>query len=151
MTQDTMRPVDRATLGAWRLGNIVGWSLGALVVAVATNFAARILIDDVMDAALDPLTGGTVVPESVGTLLSAVLVGTALGAVIGSRVWTRPVLVSVVVALFFVALWPFAVVASGSSGPWMAALSIAHLACAGVASHLLSRRRLALTSEANAG
>jgi hypothetical protein len=123
------------------MGRVIGWSLGALIVAVAMDFAAAILIDDVLDAAIDPITGGAVVPQPISTVLTAVLVGGSVGGVVGSRVDFRPIVVSVVVVLVYLGLWPLAVVGTGTSGNWLVIGVIVHIGSAAAAARLMSRRR----------
>ncbi len=140
-SRDALKPMDRAVLQTWRIGNIIGWSLGALIVAIAMNFAASILIDDILDAAVDPITGGAVVPYAISGAITAILVGGSAGAVVGSRVVARPLVVSVVVVLIYLAVWPFALLGLGLSGVWIALAIVAHVASAVAAARLMARRR----------
>lgn len=137
---ETLTAAQRGEVRVGRVGNVVGWSIGALIVAVAMEFVAMILVDDVLDAAIDPLTGGSTVPDGIAVVLSGLLVGGALGGVIGSRVRARPVLVSLLVTLLYLALWPFALMVSAPGGLWIAIGAVAHLASAGAAARFMSSR-----------
>lgn len=144
MRDENMNRLDRGTLGVWRLGNILGWSIGALVVGVAINFAANILFVDVLDAAIDPFTGGAVVPAAIELVFTAVFVGAAIGAVIGSRVYRLPLPTAAVVMLIYLSLWPFAtiaVMAWSNMGVVIAVSAVLHLAVALAAARYMSRRR----------
>lgn len=119
----------------------VGWCLGALVVAIALSFATGILFDDVLDAAIDPFTGGAVVPGWIEMAGTALIIGGAIGGVIGSRVDRGAVGLSVAVALFYVAMWPFAVFLA--TGGEMAISLGLHLGAAALAARWMQRRRAA--------
>jgi hypothetical protein len=141
---ENMNRLDRGTLGVWRLGNILGWSLGALVVGVAISFAAEILFVDVLDAAIDPFTGGAVVPAAIELVFTAVFVGAAMGAVIGSRVYRQPMLTAAVVMLIYLSLWPFATIAARASSNFGVAIAVSavlHMAAGLAAARYMSRRR----------
>ena len=136
---------DSATLRAWRAGNLIGWSLGALIVGMALSFAVDILTYDVLDAAIDRVvSGGAIVPPEVAVVYSGLIVGGGMGAVIGSRVYRWPVMTSIVVVLILLARWPFSMIDARFLDPgwlWMS-LSIAlHLGAAVLAARLLYRRR----------
>lgn len=115
-----------------------GWALGALVVAVALSFGTEILFVDVLDEAIDPLTGGAVVPEWIQAIGTAVIVGGAVGAVVGSRV-AHAVPLAIVTTLVYVALWPFATLI-GREG-FVGALVLLHVGAAAGVAHLVQRRR----------
>jgi hypothetical protein len=128
----------------WRLGNILGWSLGALVVGVATYFAAGFLFVDVLDAAIDPFTGGAVVPAPIQLVFTAVFVGAAIGAVIGSRVYRLPMLTAAVVMLIYLSPWPFATPAAWEWSDFGVAIvvsAVLHMAAGLAAARFMSRRR----------
>lgn len=121
---------------------VVAWCLCALIVAVLMSFAASILIVDVLDAAIDPLTGGAVVPDPIAVLLTGLLVGGSLGAVVGSRIDRRPVAVSVAVLIVYMLIWPMLWVLADSA-LWLSVSIVVHVVSAVLAAHLLSRGRLA--------
>lgn len=115
-----------------------GWALGALVVAIALSFAANVLFVDVLDAAIDPLTGGAVVPEWIEVTGTALLVGGAIGGVVGSRVARGAVALSVGVTLLYLFTWPFAVFITRG---WLLAVGAAlHVAAAALAARWMRRR-----------
>jgi hypothetical protein len=114
-----------------------GWALGALIVAVALSFATDVLFVDVLDAAIDPFTGGAVVPEWVQAV-GALITGGAIGGVIGSRVALHPVGVTVATTIVYLLLWPFATLFG--SGGLMAAAAVVHLVAAIAAARWFERR-----------
>lgn len=118
-----------------------GWCLGALVVAIALSFATNILFYDVLDELIDPFTGGAVVPHWIQVYGSALVVGGAIGGVIGSRVNRGAVGLSVAVALVYVAMWPFA--AFFASGMLMATGLALHVLAAAFAARWMRRRATA--------
>lgn len=115
-----------------------GWALGALVVAVALSFATEVLFGDVLDAALDPLTGGAVVPEWIQATGTALIVGAAVGGVIGSRV-EHAVPVAIMTTVVYVALWPFATLVG--RGGLVGVVVVLHVAAAAAVAHLIRRAR----------
>jgi hypothetical protein len=115
--------------------------IGTVVIAIAMNFAASILIVDVLDAAIDPVTGGAVVPDAVSALLTALLVGAAVGFVVGSRVTQQPVAMSVAVMIIYLALWPMAVIEWRGSGPLLIFGFGAHVTFAALAAWLIAGRK----------
>jgi len=117
----------------------VGWCLGALIVAVAMAFASNILVMDVLDAAIDPWTGGAVVPDPVTALLTALLVGGSAGAVVGSRVPRGAVAAALVVVLIYFFVWPMSFTGI-EQGEWMAVSVTLHFGCAAVGAHLMAKR-----------
>lgn len=116
-----------------------GWALGALIVGVALSFATNILFVDVLDAAIDPFTGGGVVPEWIEASGAALMVGAAIGGVIGSRVTSSPVAWAVVTTFVYLTLWPFATLFA--TGRVMAVSAVLHLLAAAGAAHWFARRR----------
>ena len=86
MSEQHYGTLDRQPARELGMGRVFLWCLGALVVASAMSFAADILFYDVLDAAIDPFTGGGVVPGPVALIGSGLLVGGSIGLVIGSRV-----------------------------------------------------------------
>lgn len=147
MTEPELNSLDKSTLNAWRIGNVLLWSLGALVVAVAMSFGSDILFYDVLDAAIDPFTGGGVVPDVIILVGTGLLVGASIGLVIGSRVYRSRILVAVLVTAFFVGFMPFAIPGAYGVGPILSAVGIASYfaGAAGVAA-LFERRSRAGTS-----
>ena len=142
MTNERMSTLDRGTLGLWRVANVIGWSLGALIVAIAVEYAADILFVDVLDAAIDVVTDGAVVPFEIAATVTALLVGAAIGAVIGSRVYRWQIPTAVAVTLVYLLAWPFATVMLGRNGWWIALSVVLHLASAILAARfMLTRRR----------
>lgn len=115
-----------------------GWALGALVVAVALSFVTNILFVDVLDAAIDPITGGAVVPEWIEAVGGGLIVGGAIGLVIGSRVGRGAVVLAAVVTAVYLALWPFGSL-FWSTGAMVASLFV-HLVAAMAIARLLQRR-----------
>jgi hypothetical protein len=142
---DKLSFADSATLRAWRAANLIGWSLGALLVAVALSFAVDILTYDVLDAALDlVVSGGAIPPPEVAVIYSALIVGGGVGAVIGSRVYRWPLTTSIVVMLIFLALWPSSMIDAGWVDPkwfWTSLSFSLHLGAAALAARLIYRRR----------
>jgi hypothetical protein len=142
---DKLSFADSATLRTWRAANLIGWSLGALLVAVALSLAVDILTYDVLDAALDiVVSGGAIPPPEVAVVYSALIVGGGVGAVIGSRVYRWPLTTSIVVMLIFLALWPSSMIDAGWLDPgWLwTSLSVSlHLGAAVLAARLIYRRR----------
>jgi hypothetical protein len=122
-------------------GAAFGWALGALIVAIALSFATNILFVDVLDAAIDPFTGGGVVPEWIQAVGSALIVGGAIGAVIGSRVARGAVGWAIGTSAFYVLLWPFA--SLFLSAPLMVTAMVLHVVAAALAARWMSRRKLA--------
>ena len=141
MTEPELSTFDRSTLGAWRVGNIVGWSLGALVVAVVVSFGANSLFVDVLDAAIDPFTGGSVVPAPIELIGSGLLVGGSIGLVIGSRVYRARIWVAVAVTVIFLVITPFAFLAAMGTGPvWATLGTMSYVVAAGVVAWLFDRK-----------
>ena len=116
----------------------LGWALGALVVAVAMSFAANILFVDVLDAAIDPFTGGAVVPEWIEAVGTALLVGGAIGGVIGSRVGPRAVAIAVGVTVLYLLMWPFAVFLA--RGLLLPVAAVLHVVAATLVANWMQRR-----------
>lgn len=85
----------------------VGWALGAFVVALALTVGTTILFIDVLDAAIDPITGGAVVPDWIHGSFRGLVVGGAIGGVIGSRVRRGAVVLAAATALLFLSMSPF--------------------------------------------
>ena len=130
MTEQELTTFDRKTSGAWRIGTSILWCLGALVVAVAMSFAATSLFYDVLDAAIDPFTGGAVVPEPITLIGSALLVGGSIGLVIGSRVHRARIWIAGIVAALYLSSAPF---------PFMTALRVGYVwRVLGIASYVLA-------------
>jgi hypothetical protein len=142
---DELSFADKMTLRTWRAGNLMGWSLGALLVAVTLSLAADILTYDVLDAALDiVVSGGAVPPPEVAVVYTALIVGGGVGAVIGSRVYRWPLSTSIVVTLIYLALWPFSTPVALWLGPgwfWTSLSVSLHLGAAVLAARLIYRRR----------
>lgn len=117
----------------------IGWALGAVVVAVAVSLAMEILFVDVLDAAIDPIVGGGVVPETVQIVGTALVVGAAIGGVVGSRVHNRAVVVALVTTAVYLGTWPFALLLSRTGGT---AINVTlHFLAAGVAAWWMERRK----------
>ena len=141
MTKEELSALDRGTLQTWKVGNIVLWSLGALVVAVAVSFGADILFVDVLDAAIDPFTGGGVVPTPVAAIGTALLVGGCIGLVIGSRVYRARVIIAIAVTVFYLLFVPFAFLSVYSDGPVWTTIALAtHIAAAAAVARLFESR-----------
>lgn len=141
MLSEQMSVLDRTTLVLWRSVNIVGWMLGALIAAIAVNFAAEILFVDVLDAAIDVFTDGAIVPYQVSAPITSLVVGGVIGAVLGSRVYRAPVVVAAVAAMVYLAVSPFGLLRIGEGGAWMAGSAVVHLAAAIIVARVISRRR----------
>lgn len=109
MHHEDTTAVRRGGFSLRGLANIVGWSLGALVVATALSLAMEILFVDVLDAAIDPFTGGAVVPGWIQLTITSTVIGAAIGAVVGSRLHRGAMAAAVVVTLIFISVWPFAI------------------------------------------
>lgn len=134
---DLIEPVAPRT---GSVAQTIGWCLGALIVAIAMGFAVNILVYDVLDAAIDPFTGGAVVPDPVTAVLMALLVGGSAGAVVGSRVTRGPIVASLVVLLLYLFVWPMSFMGI-HDGSWLAVAVVAHFGFAALGAHLMSRRR----------
>lgn len=108
MTVDELDLVDRATLRAWRLSNVVGWGFAGAVVASLTSIVVlRVLI------ALAPF-GRALGVGSVGILgtilviaAAAVLVALATGWTVGAHVYRWPGLVAAAAMTVPGSLWTF--------------------------------------------
>jgi hypothetical protein len=150
---DELGFADSATLRAWRGGNLMGWSLGALIVGMALTFAVDILTFHVLDAALDRVVSeGAAPPRQVVLVYTALIVGGGIGAVIGSRVYRWPLTTSIVVTLIFLALWPFSTPMAGELDPgwfWLALSVSLHLGAAALAARLTNRRRKYIPASTN--
>ncbi|HEV2756349.1 MAG TPA: hypothetical protein VG318_11310 [Actinomycetota bacterium] len=134
MSADTVVMARRQATGI----AAAGWALGALVVAVALSFVTNILFSDVLDAAIDPITGGGVVPEWIEAIGGGLIVGGAVGLVIGSRVGRGAVALAGFVTFLYLALWPFGTL-FWSAGPMVASL-FAHLLAAMATARALQHR-----------
>jgi hypothetical protein len=93
--------IDRGTIRFWRAANIVGWSLGALLVGAALSFLMSVLFVDILDALMDG-----VVPGWIQVGATSLAAGAAMGAVIGSRVYRWPAVVAVAVCIVFLYALP---------------------------------------------
>ena len=131
--------IDPVTPRSGGVARTIGWSVGALIVAIAMGFAANILVYDVLDAAIDPFTGGAVVPDPISAVLMALLVGASAGAVVGSRVTRGPIVASTIVVVLYLFVWPMSFMGI-HDGTWMAVSIVAHFGFAALAAHLMSRR-----------
>jgi hypothetical protein len=100
-TKRDLGVVDRGTLRFWRVANVVGWSLGALLVGAALSFLMSVLFVDILDALMDG-----VVPGWIQVLTTSLVGGAAMGAVIGSRVYRWPAVVAVAVCIVFLYVLP---------------------------------------------
>lgn len=91
--QRTLGPADRTTLRAWRVSNVAGWSIVALLAAFVVELAladVQYLIDPERDVA-----------RAIPALL-ALVGGAAIGAIVGRRVYRSVELVAAAVAALFV-------------------------------------------------
>ena len=119
--------LDGSTFG---VGTTILWCLGALIVAVAMSFAATSLFYDVLDAAIDPFTGGAVLPQPITLIESSLLVGGSIGLVIGSRVHRARIWIAGIVAALYLSSAPF---------PFMTALRVGYVwRVLGIASYVLA-------------
>lgn len=126
---------------AW-IGNVVGWSIGAMFGGLLMRFVASLLIHDLLDAVIDPATGGAVVPDHVAVLLTATLIGATMGSIIGSQAVRFPVAAAALVAMIYVASWSLAPAALLRLSAWWTTVSAGVLIATAVASAALwSRRR----------
>lgn len=94
--------IDRATLRMWRASNLLGWGFLALIAGRVVEFVAANAA-----SATANLFGGTLVPHAASDLAYALMVGAAVGALVGLHVYRSPGLVAGMAALLGVALWPF--------------------------------------------
>lgn len=141
MTEQHYGTLDRQPARGSGIASAFLWCLGALVVALAMSFAAEILFYDVLDAAIDPFTGGSVVPEPVALVGSGLLVGGSIGLVIGSRVHRARIWVAVGVTVFYLAFIPFPLLGFYGVGPFWATVGIVSLlAAAALVAWLFARR-----------
>jgi hypothetical protein len=136
--------VDRETLRLWRVVNVVGWSIGALLVGSAVGFLANLLFVDFLDSlgTFDPFLFSPA-GEAFQVAATAVAAGTAIGAVVGSRVYRYPRAVTAVVVLIHTLASPFAATIPRVSGSaWItSAIMLLHFPVAIYVAHDLYLRR----------
>lgn len=117
---DPLDRLDRATLVMWRTGNVVGWSLLALAAGLLIHMTVdRLLSQALLPAGFAPV-GGSDALRAIPVLAQggvSVLVGIAVGGIIGAKVWRREVITAAIVAAGYVALTylPFVSGLSGSA------------------------------------
>lgn len=136
--------VDRATLRAWRAGNLLGWGALALVLGDAANWVAM----NAASATAGALGGGR--PAEIGMAIAfTAVVGALIGTVVGLHVYRSPTAVAGVVALLASVLFPEAGIALPLNpfAGWALIAAVEVAAASVTARALWSRRPRALTSQ----
>lgn len=90
---DPLSKLDRATLKVWRVTNVVGWWLAAVVVNVVIMMADASVHDQTFRRP------GLASIEWIVHLGFLIVAGLAVGGLVGAKVWLRPPLIAAVVTI----------------------------------------------------
>lgn len=96
---DELSRLDRSTLRLWQGANLVGWSLLALLVALVVHLGVAGLF---RGTALDIM--GHPPLQLLAALGLALVVGLAVGGIVGARVWRRQARTAGAVSALYTAL-----------------------------------------------
>lgn len=96
---DALAPLDRRTLAFWRTSNIVGWAASALAVAyamhwIAAEYSGRYFAQAALDHKWEWTTGWFVLPSFAFRAAVSVMIGIAVGLIVGGRAWRRQAVVA---------------------------------------------------------
>jgi hypothetical protein len=119
MTENTYDPLDRATLATWRTVNVVGWGGAALAAALVIHTVG----DQLSRRYMGTFGGGMNTRPARGFGATwqywgpkyglragvAILAGLAIGLILGTKAWRRPVALAGAVAAVYVLLAWFAI------------------------------------------
>jgi len=114
--QDRLEGIDRATLGFWRATNVLAWSALAIVVGVVIHQSWVHLVPRVTRGWLNgsflfslnerqnasQYTTWFVLPKYFAKAIGEVLIGFAIGGIVGAKVWKKQWLVAAGAALGYV-------------------------------------------------
>jgi signal transduction histidine kinase len=103
-TKHDLDTLDRATLIAWRAGNVLKWSIAALAVAFAVATGFYLMLSAFPDFSIEVSTPIGQVFMTAIVAVPTVLSSIAMGVLIGRHVFARPLATGAAVATVHLAL-----------------------------------------------
>jgi hypothetical protein len=109
--------LDRLTLHLWRIGNVVGWSVAALLVSLFFRLAVEDVAAFFHHSFADSTTARDYVIFAFTVEMPAsVLCGSSIGSLLGARVYRRPDVVAGAVSALYAAVLYLAKLTYPASG-----------------------------------
>jgi hypothetical protein len=116
-TTEQLTGLDRWTLRLWRIGNVVGWSVAALLVSLFFRLGVEAAAGFFHHSFADSTTARDYVVFAFTVEAPAsVLCGSAIGSLLGARVYRRPDVVAGAVSGLYAALLYLAKLTYPASG-----------------------------------
>lgn len=138
-TTQQLTGLDRLTLRLWRLMNVIGWSVGALLVALFFRLGVEAAAGFLHHSFADSTARAYAVFAFSVEVPASVLSGSAIGSLVGSRVYRRPDLVAGGVSSLYAGILYLAKLTYPASGTARALAAVAMFVAVPIAIWLARR------------